>query len=103
MTEPGRNPARLPSSRFTMSNSPLRGLRRAASLVPAAHVLRPGCHVALSPRISAAFADHCAGLRPETLVVISSDPRTEGPAERREAHYLKLCRAGKTRRHACEA
>ena len=45
MIEPGRDPARLPSSFFTMSNSLLRGLRRAASPVPAAHVLRPGCHV----------------------------------------------------------
>ena len=90
---PGIRP--LPSSFFTMSNSLLRGLRRAASPVPAAHVLRPGCHVRFvstaSPLTSPTAARACA----PKLGRHQLRPRTEGPAERREAHYLRLCRAGK--------
>jgi hypothetical protein len=101
--QPGRDPARLPSSFFTMSNSLLRGLHRAASPVPAAHVLRPGCQVRFvstaSPLPSPTAARACA----RNLGRHQLRPRTGGPAERREAHYLELCRAGKTRRHACEA
>jgi hypothetical protein len=45
---------------------------------------------ALSPRISAAFADHCAGLRPKPWSSSAPTPEPRGPAERREAHYLEL-------------
>ncbi len=45
---------------------------------------------ALSPPHLRCLRRPLRGLAPETLVVISSDPRTEGPAERREAHYLEL-------------
>ena len=78
MAEPGRDPARLPSSFFTMSNSLLRGLRRAASLVPAAHVLRPGCHVRFVSSHLRCLRRPLRGLVPETLVVISSDPEPRG-------------------------
>ena len=64
MAEPSRKSAHLPSSFFTMSNSPLRGLRRAASLVPAAHGLRRGLSGSLcllaSPLPSPTTARACA-------------------------------------------
>jgi hypothetical protein len=80
------------ASFFTMSNSPLRGLRRAAHLVPAAHFLRPGCRVVLLclRRISAACAGASAGSRPNPWRQLQLRPRNEGPAERREAYHLKF-------------
>ena len=64
----------LPSSFFTMSNSPLRGLRRAANLVPPAHCLRPSCSVVVLclHRISAASAGASAGWYPKILGVSCS-------------------------------
>ena len=69
-----------PHSRFTMSNSPLRGIRRAAHLVPAAHFLRPGCRVVLLclRRVSAAFAGASAGSRPNPWRQLQLRPRNEG-------------------------
>jgi hypothetical protein len=77
----GREPSALPptrlrsgvarsartSSRFTLSNSPLRDLRRAAPLVPAAHFLRPGCHFLLSPPHLRCLCRRFGGPAPETL------------------------------------
>ena len=81
-----RDPARLPSSFFTMPNSPLRGLRRAASLAPAAHVLRPGCHVRFvstaSPLPSPTTARACAP-KPWSLSAPTPEPRGRRSAGRR--------------------
>ena len=65
------------ASFFTMSNSPLRGLRRAAHLVPAAHFLRPGCRIVFLclHRISAAFAGASAGSRPSPWHQLQLRPR----------------------------
>jgi hypothetical protein len=59
----------LPSSFFTMSNSPLRGLRRAAHLVPAAHFSRPGRRVAFLclHRILRCMCRRFGGLAPKSL------------------------------------
>ena len=52
-----------------MSNSPLRGLRRAAPLVPAAHFLRPGwcVRLALSPPHLRCVYRRLGGLAPKSL------------------------------------
>ena len=64
-----------------MSNSPLRGVCRAAHLVPAAHFLRPGCRVVVLclHRISAASAGASAGWYPKILgVSCSPGPEMRG-------------------------
>ena len=100
---PGRDTARLPSSFFTMSNSPPRGCR-AAHLVPAAHFLRPGCRVVvLCPPHLRCLGRRFGGARAQILgVSCSSDPEMRG---RRSAgrRTTLVRRAGKTRPHACEA
>jgi hypothetical protein len=76
----GIRPA-VPSSFFTMSNSPLRGIRRAAHLVPAAHFLRPGCRVVLLclHRISPLHVPALRRARARILgVSCSSDPEMRG-------------------------
>ena len=59
----------LPSSFFTMSNSPPRGVRRAAHLVPATHFLRPGCRVVFLclHRILRCMCRRFGGLVPKSL------------------------------------
>ena len=94
-SQAGIRPA-LPSSFFTMSNSPLRGVCRTANLVPPAHCLRPSCSVVVLclHRISAALAGASAWLAPQILGVSSSSgPEIRGPAERREAS----CRVSQSR------
>ena len=99
---PGRDTARLPSSFFTMSNSPPRC--RTAHLVPAAHFLRPGCRVVvLCPPHLRCLGRRFGGARAQILgVSCSSDPEMRG---RRSAgrRTTLVRRAGKTRPHACEA
>ena len=99
---PGRDTARLPSSFFTMSNSPPRC--RTAHLVPAAHFLRPGCRVVvLCPPHLRYLGRRFGGARAQILgVSCSSDPEMRG---RRSAgrRTTLVRRAGKTRPHACEA
>ena len=87
-----------------MSNSPLRGLCRAAHLVPAAHFLRPGCRVVVLclHRISAASAGASAGSCPNPWRQLQLRPRNEGPAERREA-LLSVVALVRRDTHACEA
>ena len=93
-----------PRSRFTMSNSPLRGIRRTAHLVPAAHFLRPGCRVVvLCPPHLRCLGRRFGGARAQILgVSCSPDPEMRG---RRSAgrRTTLIRRAGKTRPHACEA
>ena len=72
LQSPGWVRPALPSSFFTMSNSPLRGSRRAAPLVPVAHVCVSG-----------------------SLFPFASTP-IEGWAERRQAHTV-CCRVCQTR------
>ena len=89
---------------FTMSNSPLRGVVPRSPSRSRDAFVRPGV-ASFSfylRRISAAFVDAQVGLRPKSWRQQQIRPRTEGPAERREAHCL-TCRARTARRHACEA
>ena len=92
---PGRH-GPLPSSFFTMSNSPPRC--RAAHLVPAAHFLRPGCRVVvLCPPHLRCLGRRFGGARAQILgVSCSSDPEMRG---RRSAgrRTTSVRRAGKTR------
>ena len=94
----------LPSSFFTMSNSPPRDFVHAARLVPAARFLRPGCRVVglCLHRISAPCRRFGRARAQILGVSCSSDPEMRGRRSAGRRTTLNR-RAGKTRPHACEA
>jgi hypothetical protein len=96
--------AALPSSFFTMSNSPPRGVGRAAHLVPAAHfcarVVASCFFVPTASPLHLPAPQRARAQNPWRQ--LSSGPEMRG---RRSAgrRTTLIRRAGKTRPHACEA